>query len=562
MPVKRNVPKTRVEAEAMDQGRGQGVAKGQVGEWIDLGDGIVGSDQQEMIWREMLTGTKNMIVRAFAGTGKTTTKIRGLKLMEAHKLLPKYVNVAAFGRAIGKELQAKVPTGVRAGTLHGFGLSACSYVNREVEIEQDKMDLLLTDIMGERLSKDDREIYFHVLKLVSLCKNTLAGEVWEEDGSWFFTVVPEVLDQLCDRFSINVDEFRTKTYRLVEELMVDGLNQNDVIDQDDMIWWPVVKNYRVFRANLLVVDEAQDLNACQQALVMKAGDRILLVGDQFQAIYGFRGADVYSLQTMVDLLQATRRGLIEYPLTKTRRCPQSHVAYVKKRLKGIKGMEALQKFEALPEAPVGLIDSVDADYLEDTVKAGDMVVCRTNAPIVSLAFACIRKRKRVRIQGRDLGASLAKLIKAHARGSDDTKVLKENFEVWAAEQVNKLRRTKGQAKRERMLSQFYDTAASLRYFIANSSTVSAILQTLNDLFRESPGGVRDFILLGTAHALKGMEAETVWVYGPEEMPHRMATTPEDIEQEWNLWYVAHTRSKMNMFLVTLPKNEEQGVVDG
>jgi hypothetical protein len=175
--IKRVVPQTKAAAEKLSQGP-EVKAKPKRGKGLpDLNDGIEGSDQQERIWLELLDSDCHVMVNAYAGTGKTFTMIRGLNLMAAEGVLPKYVNVAAFNRAVGKELQDKVPQGVRAGTLHAYGFSACKYINREVQVEEDKMDMLLTEIMGEQMNKEQREIYYLVLKLATLCKNTLTGTV-------------------------------------------------------------------------------------------------------------------------------------------------------------------------------------------------------------------------------------------------------------------------------------------------------------------------------------------------------------------------------------------------
>lgn len=555
MGFKRIVPKTKAEAELLDEGPKTLGRKTQgkillIDDIPDLGDGIVGSDQQTKIWREIIYGNGHLVVNAYAGTGKTFTMLRGLTGLDAMGKLPRYTNVAAFNRAVGKELQSKVPEGVRAGTLHSFGLSACYYTNRDFKIEPDKLDGLLTEIMGEKLSKADREAYYQILKIASLCKNTLKGTI-TCDEEWVYECNNKELDDLCLRYDIPVDR-PAFVYQKVEELMSASLNDETYIDQDDMIWLPVVKNFRVFQADLLVVDEAQDLNACQQQLVLKAGRRIMLVGDRFQAIYGFRGADVYSMQTMINLLnEKTTKLVTELPLSKTRRCPKSHVAYVREKCPW------LGEFEALPEAPEGVLAPKGYEKLVQECGHGDMVVCRTNAPNIGLAFELIRRRKRVKIQGRDIGVKFKRLAEVHAHGSNDVGVLRKNFNNWYQAQLAKFRKIKGLAKRERMISEMHDTARSMWFFLDNSTSVSKLLEMISDLFSESVGE-RNFTLLGTAHALKGMEATTVWVLGPEEMPHPMARTEEDIEQEWNLWYVAHTRSKQNLYLVTLPEREVAG----
>jgi superfamily I DNA/RNA helicase len=187
-----------------------------------------------------------------------------------------------------------------------------------------------------------------------------------------------------------------------------------------------------------------------------------------------------------------------------------------------------------------------------------MVVCRTNAPVVEMAFHLLRQRRRVKIQGRNFGQDLRRIIEQRARGNQSIVHLKEALELWGQQQVAKLEKIKAINKREKALTQFRDKMHTLRFFVMNGNTTAEVIDLINELFTETPGGARDFVLMGTVHALKGMEAERVWVLGPEQMPHRMAKTPDEIEQEWNLWYVAHTRSKDWMFLTNLPRVESVG----
>jgi DNA helicase IV len=75
---------------------------------------------------------------------------------------------------------------------------------------------------------------------------------------------------------------------------------------------------------LVIIDEAQDMNASQLLLAMKSckkGGRIAVVGDDRQAIYGFRGADSNSLDRLKGELVAHELGL-----TTTYRCPKVVVA--------------------------------------------------------------------------------------------------------------------------------------------------------------------------------------------------------------------------------------------
>jgi superfamily I DNA/RNA helicase len=94
------------------------------------------------------------------------------------------------------------------------------------------------------------------------------------------------------------------------------------IDFTDMIFLPVANNWIRPQYDMVVVDEAQDMNTCQLAIAQGlARNRVVVVGDDRQAIYGFRGADSGSLDRLKDELKATELGL-----TTTYRCGRGIVA--------------------------------------------------------------------------------------------------------------------------------------------------------------------------------------------------------------------------------------------
>lgn len=65
------------------------------------------------------------------------------------------------------------------------------------------------------------------------------------------------------------------------------------------------------------------------------------------------------------------------------------------------------------------------------------------------------------------------------------------------------------------------------------------------------------IVLQTIHAAKGLEYDTVFVIGLQEgvLPHKKATTKQEIEEERRLLYVAMTRAKSRLYLCA--RGEEQ-----
>ena len=92
------------------------------------------------------------------------------------------------------------------------------------------------------------------------------------------------------------------------------------ISFNDMVWLPVVNNWVKPRYDLVCVDEAQDMNLPQLEMAIRAvrpGGRVCVVGDDRQAIYGFRGAAQDGMEMMKRRLKAQTLGL-----TTTYRCPK------------------------------------------------------------------------------------------------------------------------------------------------------------------------------------------------------------------------------------------------
>jgi superfamily I DNA/RNA helicase len=96
---------------------------------------------------------------------------------------------------------------------------------------------------------------------------------------------------------------------------------------DDQLWWQAETGAQLDTApSLVFVDEYQDTNQPQAEMVRKlidAGSRVVVVGDERQAIFGFRGADTRAMDNGEVLLRGTDdRGLTVLPLTQTRRCSE------------------------------------------------------------------------------------------------------------------------------------------------------------------------------------------------------------------------------------------------
>jgi DNA helicase-2/ATP-dependent DNA helicase PcrA len=284
-------------------------------------------------------GSPHLIVEARAGTGKTTTLVEGLKLLKGIPtagFIPSpqqksvfdaiYLSVGkvqsicfvAFNKSIATELQARVPQGCDAMTMHSLGLKAVTKAFGRLDIN----GYTTQDIISELLHKDIRELRKDkpaVVKatedLVSLCKMNLCNNGSQDE-----------LAELAAHYEVDLNGSSEEVFALVPRVLERAKEPKGRINFDDMIWLPVVLGLPVNQYDLLLVDEAQDLNRCQQALAKRAGKRLVLCGDPKQAIYGFAGADAESMPRLYKELGAEKRGCVQLPLTVTRRCGKAIVA--------------------------------------------------------------------------------------------------------------------------------------------------------------------------------------------------------------------------------------------
>lgn len=528
----------------------------------------------------------HLIVEARAGTGKTTTLVEGVKrlmgvgstltpspqqamvwdCMELSKGKAKTVCFVAFNRSIAAELKTRVPAGCEAMTMHGLGLRAVRAAFRLFGGEGGVSEWRVRNIIGELVGRDVRDFQREnpvlvqaVEKLVSLCKmNLTTPEDLDHDSlenepeaNW-----ADALDRLASHYEVELNGQRERVYDLVPRVLerCKQVDKDGCVDYDDMIWLPVVLGLPVRKFDVLLVDEAQDLNRCQQALANMAGRRLVLCGDPKQAIYGFAGADAESMERMEQELGATPRGCVRLPLTVTRRCGK---AIVKEANKIVPDFEAFESNgegvirRALLQGHSKMIGEVVAmdgtPNYADLAKDGDMVLCRVNAPLVSECFRFIKQGRKANIQGRDVGKGLVNTVKKLAGGEDRLGACKVEDLISALGLWLEGEQKKEAAKKfpsESKMIALQDKHDCLLCFTEGLGAAYAldVVRKIESVFTDdrSVRGIR----LSSIHKAKGLEAHRVFLLEPEgaTVPHPMAKSRWQVEQEWNLRYVAITRA--------------------
>lgn len=495
------------------------------------------SPQQRAVFDWIESGQGSTVVVAVAGAGKTTTLVEALRRTDGT------VAFAAYNRAIAAEIKARVePLGlgnrVTVGTCHSFGLKAWNRHARGCRIDDKKMQGI-----ADRLEVPD-EFRTFALAASSMAKQTGIGAIlpFTSREAWLAMVQHHDLDLHLPEDGGS--EAEITGLRWACKLLKESIDQAyDVIDFDDMIYMPIVKGCRPWQHDWVLLDEAQDTNATRRALVrmmLKPDGRLIAVGDPAQAIYGFTGADS---DAIANIRQEFGAG--ELPLTTTYRCPKAVVARAQEWVSHI------QAAESAPEGETSTM-ALDLEKAAETFRPTDAILCRNTKPLVSLAYALIRKGIGCRVEGRAIGEGLLALANRWKVKSLAT--LDERLAAYLEKEQAKLIAK----KREQAAENLADKVDTLRLIISSlpaGSGIADLRGKITALFSDTDDGR---LTLCTIHRSKGREWHRVfWLDRPRYQPSRFARQGWQKQQEANLCYVAATRAKQSLIeLSTKPEGEK------
>lgn len=492
---------------------------GEISEPVETPQLLVGSPEQEAIWAALLVDGSHLMVDAVAGSGKSTTIFQAILRMSRSLK----IGVCAFNRHIAMDMNARLRRfGIQnatAITFNSLGNSALRSAYPNAQLESSK----LLDLADEMFVAGSSEQKLNLIRLVSLIR----GSLTDPDD-------PIALEDLMSHHGIDGDDILAAAPQM---LALSYERRNSVIDFDDQLWITVKESLSVERFDVLFVDETQDLNRINQEMAFMAcpTGRIVIVGDRHQAIYGWRGADVLSMDNFGQRLAATARGLTVMPLTLTRRCPRSHVKLAQALVPHIC---------AMPNAPEGILRAalpMEKAVLE--MQAGDMVLCRVNRFLVPVAYRLLRRGIRAVIRGRDVGTSIQSLIKKF-RAKDIPELLKK-LSKWHFQESAKLFALgrKGSSRLE-TLNDRCETLIELCEGLQSLDTLKTRIATLFADF-DSDGRPAQAVILATIHGGKGLESSRIYLLAPELIPHPKATGDWQQVQERNCAYIAVTRAKFS-----------------
>jgi len=516
------------------------------------------SHYQKAIFDFHDNGTGDVFISAAAGSSKTTT------LIECAHRLPEYMKnkalFVAYNKHIADELGQRLPSGVRSQTIHSLGLGMINRWLRDTHsiekatIEKNKYTYLCKNAMKANGFDKNHEKYKHIYDLTKTLTHYCQVTLTDYNNQ-------NAVIKLAHDFNIEAPEqdlaIASRLVKIVLYWGIHGMPEDDenphaklyspkeCISYNDMIWLPHQISMPSYTYERIYVDESQDLSAAQRELILKLrrnNGRIFFVGDKRQAIYSFAGADARSVESIIE---KTKCKIL--PLSISYRCAQKHVLLAK---------TLVNEIEAWDKAPEGILESINMANFLNQVKNGEFVLCRMTAPLVELALALIARRKKAYVKGRDIGDGLITLIDTVAdsdfcTSSDEFIDTLNMITTEMAQNMLKNDEFEGQMQAE-VLFDKRDAITVMFNQTIGDNRIESLKHMIENMFAEDSDG----ICLSTIHKAKGCEADTVYILKNDIMPLKRAYgNPIQLSQEYNLMYVAYTRSKNALYFIDQPVPE-------
>lgn len=463
----------------------------------------------------------NLVIRARAGSGKTTTLVKLANLIPESKS----VTFIAFNNHIQKELKEKQKQGLISSktfiyTSHGLGYSGIIRKYKDVEVDEQKSD----KVIGRQMKKWDLSQVNNVIEYVSnmrqmvdLIRLTLTFDKMK------------VLD-LADRYDIKFDlEDTDRAFMVLEEM----LNDKKTIDFTDMVYLPVVdKKIWLFPQDYVLIDEAQDLSKAHHELIKKLVKwdkntnkpitRLIFCGDDLQSIYGFTGADTNSFDNLTRLPNTK-----VMPLTISFRCGKNIIKEANKIVTDIRPTD--WAIDGIVRVGCAIEEATD----------GDFILARKTLPLIRLFFNFLLLKKKATIKGSDFGVNLIHMTdganslgQLGAQLSNNLTHLREKLSNAGVLNVE-------EHSGYIMLS---DKTEVLRFLMKMVNSVDELKRMINGIFKDN---IMEGITLSTVHKAKGLETDRVFIVRPDEMPLGVSKGWM-YQQEMNLKYIAITRAKKEL----------------
>ena len=456
------------------------------------------TSEQQTILDAVKTTKSNLMIRARAGCGKTTM----LEMIDSAEKSQPYL-LMCFNKAIATEAEKRMRSATTVRTFNSLGHKIwAAAVDRRLTLNKKKIQEIFRSLVDEA-SRGERaylwSMYDSVLAATSIARNIgyiPAGHARASKSLCDFRAVERLLDETL----------LPDAHPLIDKIMNLSIARayNGEIDFTDQVYMPALFGGTYPSFPVVLVDEYQDLSPVNRAMVGRLckHSRQIGVGDEAQAIYEFRGADVRAMPDAIEQFN-----MATLPLSTSFRCPSAITENVHWHVPDIRSAEV-----------GGVVARGNVQSIEDN----STVICRSNAPLITLAMEMLTAGHKVDVAGVDIGARIIRLL---SKLGDESHTQAQTFDAihhWEAERDSLDNKT---AK---------DTAECMRVFARHGKTLGQAIAYAKHIF-ESSGGTIHFM---SGHRAKGLEFDHVYHLNSEDI--------RPGGQEQNIHYVIDTRPKKQL----------------
>ena len=535
-------------------------------------------------------GSGNAIVDAKAGSGKTST----LELIAQN--YPRKMLFIAFNKHIADEINnkpelqhyLKKKDEGGAGTLKVYTVNAIGdmtvlqdlrtrniYKGGENKfLKANKMFPILEreirSICQTRHEKITDDMVWDMMRDLKVVCDKVRSKYISSDRNEAQRIIDE--DGLCNFAKIERDDGLSYPILPWAQIVEDALDEamklyedKGIYDFVDQLYIPVVNKlylpaWMAYYSEFIGVDECQDLSALQLRFLKKLipmkpqygtklPTRYLFVGDVFQAIYSFAGADCHSVENIERQFNTDTM-----PLNICYRCAKKIIEVAQKWVPTI---------EAAPNAIEGEVHVIDNSEIADLVQPKDMVIARKNKDLAEIFLSIVLKGKPVYIKDKDMIDSAIKSIRS--LGCSTVSGLIDKIDKLHKEYKEQMRNPENQKQASAINNgtmDIYDMIKAMLDFFINekkhstSTMVEVFIAFIEDLFVTEPSD--NAVIVSSIHQVKGLEAKRVFIINYNLMPYTSNNkTADDNQQERNLIYIAITRAQEVLYCCNGELDEDE-----
>lgn len=505
------------------------------------------------IWEFLLNGTKNLIINAGPGSGKTWS-IKNLVVPALIQTGSMSIGCIAFNSKNAAELKAAIShPSVECSTVHSALWNRLKRFKHKIRVEVEKEAGFnkyykrfekatkgKTQNIADMLYPDEKEsVKAAACRLVSLLKMN----AFELPGYASINDV-QAIAEVMERHSINNnndDEDSEGIVGIAQQVFQASIRATGSADYDDMIYLTLYLNAPLPDWDALAYDEGQDMKPADLEFLTrmkKKGCRIVVVGDTRQGINFFTGSMQSALEIGAERLEAET-----FPLPVSYRCSKIAAELANEVFPGsvIPG----------PNAKDGETTDIPWDeFLSVMDKAGKEVAAlsRVHRFLIPLALSMIKQTREFRYKGiADTVHRMNRMLYNAAKQTGDLCDIRQTLVEYQNQLEDKYADKPQLPKWVTQAGEITDCLSILLATVkmdgGDMDTVKRYLKALENAEKSTNGPT-----LSTIHAAKGGEWPNVYILGPTESP--LAVTEAELYAEKCLSFVAFSRSSENLYRVS------------